>query len=399
MVFFKFNFLNQNLLQIEPADGLYITKRNYFYDRFYTMKSNTNWGAWLQEFKGNQPYLIAGPCSAETEEQLMATAKGVHAANARIFRAGIWKPRTRPGGFEGVGSVALPWLQKVKAETGMLTAVEVANATHVKAALAHDVDVLWIGARTTVNPFAVQEIADVLQNTDKIVLVKNPVNPDLALWIGAIERIMQAGIKNIGAVHRGFSTYDKSRYRNLPEWQIAIELQRKFPTLPLFCDPSHIAGRRDLLQEVAQQALDLNYQGLMIETHCSPDEAWSDSAQQITPERLVELLADLRIPKKTDSAEAYQAALRNLRLHIDAYDVKLLDILGNRMQIASEIGVLKKENNVAVLQQDRWNALLEKMIQAGHEKNLSQEFILRLFQAIHQESIHHQEQVIYTPEP
>ncbi len=362
------------------------------------MDSNSTWGDWLQGLSKEQPLLIAGPCSAETEAQVMATAHGLQATPARIFRAGIWKPRTRPGGFEGVGEIGLPWLQRVKAETGLLTAVEVANATHVKLALAHDVDVLWIGARTTVNPFAVQEIANVLQNTDKIVLVKNPVNPDLALWIGAIERLAQAGIKKLGAVHRGFSTYDKSRYRNLPEWQIAIELQRKFPTLPLFCDPSHIAGRRDLLQEVAQQALDLNYQGLMIETHCTPDEAWSDALQQITPERLVELLADLRIPKKTDSAEAYQAALRNLRLHIDAYDVKLLDILGNRMQIASEIGVLKKENNVAVLQQDRWNALLEKMIQAGHEKELSQEFILRLFQAIHQESIHHQEQVIYNPE-
>jgi chorismate mutase len=386
------------LLQIDQSDGGYIAKRNYFYGRFYTMDSNSTWGDWVQALSNEQPLLIAGPCSAETEAQVMATAHGLQATPARIFRAGIWKPRTRPGGFEGVGEIGLPWLQRVKAETGLLTAVEVANATHVKLALAHDVDVLWIGARTTVNPFAVQEIADVLQNTDKIVLVKNPVNPDLALWIGAIERLAQAGIKKLGAVHRGFSTYDKSRYRNLPEWQIAIELQRKFPELPLFCDPSHIAGRRDLLQEVAQQALDLNYQGLMIETHCTPDQAWSDAAQQITPERLVELWADLRIPKKTDSAEAYQAALRNLRLHIDAYDVKLLDILGNRMQIASEIGVLKKENNVAVLQQDRWNALLEKMIQAGNEKDLSQEFILRIFKAIHQESIHHQEQVIYNPE-
>ncbi len=386
------------MLQIDQSDGGYIAKRNYFYGRLYTMDSNSTWGDWVQELSNEQPLLIAGPCSAETEAQVMATAHGLQATPARIFRAGIWKPRTRPGGFEGLGEIGLPWLQRVKAETGLLTAVEVANATHVKLALAHDVDVLWIGARTTVNPFAVQEIADVLQNTDKIVLVKNPVNPDLALWIGAIERLAQAGIKKMGAVHRGFSTYDKSRYRNLPEWQIAIELQRKFPELPLFCDPSHIAGRRDLLQEVAQQALDLNYQGLMIETHCTPDEAWSDAAQQITPERLVELWADLRIPKKTDSAEAYQAALRNLRLHIDAYDVKLLDILGNRMQIASEIGVLKKENNVAVLQQDRWNALLEKMIQAGNEKDLSQEFILRIFKAIHQESIHHQEQVIYNPE-
>lgn len=386
------------MLQIDQSDGGYIAKRNYFYGRLYTMDSNSTWGDWVQALSNEQPLLIAGPCSAETEAQVMATAHGLQATPARIFRAGIWKPRTRPGGFEGVGEIGLPWLQRVKAETGLLTAVEVANATHVKLALAHDVDVLWIGARTTVNPFAVQEIADVLQNTDKIVLVKNPVNPDLALWIGAIERLAQADIKKLGAVHRGFSTYDKSRYRNLPEWQIAIELQRKFPELPLFCDPSHIAGRRDLLQEVAQQALDLNYQGLMIESHCTPDEAWSDAAQQITPERLVELWADLRIPKKTDSAEAYQAALRNLRLHIDAYDVKLLDILGNRMQIASEIGVLKKENNVAVLQQDRWNALLEKMIQAGNEKDLSQEFILRIFKAIHQESIHHQEQVIYNPD-
>ena len=248
--------------------------------------ANSNW---LTQMNLTHPLVIAGPCSAETEAQVLQIARELKNSDVSIFRAGIWKPRTRPGGFEGVGAIGLKWLQKAKAETGLLMAVEVANAAHVKLALEHDIDVLWIGARTTVNPFAVQEIADALQNTDKIVLVKNPVNPDLSLWIGGVERLYGAGIKNLGVIHRGFSVYEKTKYRNNPEWQVAIDLQNRFPLLPLICDPSHITGRRDMIQEVSQQALDLNYDGLIIETHNDPDNAWSDAAQQVTPDRLKEI--------------------------------------------------------------------------------------------------------------
>ena len=254
---------------------------------------------WLDDFKLIHPLVIAGPCSAETEDQVLKIAHELKDSDVSIFRAGIWKPRTRPGGFEGVGAIGLKWLQKAKAETGLLMATEVANAAHVKLALEHDIDVLWIGARTTVNPFAVQEIADALQNTDKIVLVKNPVNPDLALWIGGVERLYNAGIKKLGVIHRGFSTYEKTKYRNIPEWQIAIELQSRFPDLPLICDPSHITGNRNMIQEVSQQALDLNYDGLIIETHIDPDNAWSDAEQQVTPIVLKQIFEDLRVKKMT----------------------------------------------------------------------------------------------------
>src|SRR6476620_971800 len=260
---------------------------------------------WLDDLHLTHPLVIAGPCSAETEEQVLKIACELKDSDVSIFRAGIWKPRTRPGGFEGVGAIGLKWLQKAKAETGLLMAVEVANAAHVKLALEHDIDVFWIGARTTVNPFTVQEIADALQNTDKIVLVKNPVNPDLSLWIGGIERIYNAGIKKIGAVHRGFSTYEKTKYRNIPEWQIAIELHNRLPDLPLICDPSHITGRREMIREVAQQALDLNYDGLMIETHIDPDKAWSDAAQQVTPDSLKEILQKLVVRKPTDDTDSF----------------------------------------------------------------------------------------------
>ena len=275
-----------------------------------------------------------------------------------------------------------------------LLAVEVATAAHVKLALEHDIDVLWIGARTTVNPFAVQEIADVLQNTDKIVLVKNPVNPDLALWLGGVERLYNAGIKKLGVIHRGFSTYEKTKYRNIPEWQIAIELQSRFPDLPLICDPSHITGKRDMIQEVAQQALDLNYDGLMIETHNDPDHAWSDAAQQVTPERLKRILEDLRIRQLTTEADSFNTEMIKLRANIDIDDSKLLEILGHRMKIAEQIGALKKANNVAVLQNKRWNEVLEKMILEGSQKGLTEEFILRIFKAIHEESISHQVKVV-----
>lgn len=351
---------------------------------------------WLDDFKLNHPLVIAGPCSAETEEQVLKIANELKNSDATIFRAGIWKPRTRPGGFEGVGAIGLKWMQKAKHETGLLMGVEVANATHVKLALEHDIDVLWIGARTTVNPFAVQEIADALENTDKIVLVKNPVNPDLALWIGGIERLHNAGIKKLGAIHRGFSTYEKTKYRNIPEWQIAIELQSRFPDLPLICDPSHITGKRDMIQEVSQQALDLNYDGLMIETHIDPDNAWSDSAQQVTPTSLKQILKDLKVRQQTTDEGDYIAELVKLRANIDIVDSKLLEILGNRMKISEQIGALKKEKNVAILQNKRWNEILGKMILEGEQRGLSEEFIMRFFKALHQESIMHQQKIINT---
>jgi chorismate mutase len=348
---------------------------------------------WLQHISPNYPLVIAGPCSAETEEQVLAIAHKLKNANIKIFRAGIWKPRTRPGGFEGVGAIGLPWLQKVKASTGLKIAIEVANAEHVKLALAHNIDILWIGARTTVNPFLVQEIADALQNTDKIVLVKNPVNPDLSLWIGAIERLQNANIKNLGAIHRGFSTYEKTKYRNNPEWQIAIDFKNRFPNLPLLIDPSHITGNRDLVYEVTQQALDLNYNGMMIETHINPDAAWSDAKQQVTPQKLIEILSQIVIRKKTDDTHDFQQQLKLLRTKIDDFDAKLLDIIGNRMKVSEAIGALKKEKNVAVLQSERWKEILEKMILDGKNKGLNEEFIVQFFKAIHQESINHQEKV------
>ena len=349
---------------------------------------------WLDELNLSHPLVLAGPCSAETEAQVLQIARELKDSDVSIFRAGIWKPRTRPGGFEGVGAIGLKWLQKAKAETGMLMAVEVANAAHVKLALEHDMDVLWIGARTTVNPFAVQEIADALKDTDKIVLVKNPVNPDLSLWIGGVERLYGAGIKNLGVIHRGFSVYEKTKYRNNPEWQVAIDLQNRFPLLPLICDPSHITGRRDMIQEVSQQALDLNYDGLMIETHIDPDNAWSDAAQQVTPDRLKEIFEDLKVKKKSSESATYIIEITKLRNKIDASDSKLLEIIGERMQISEAIGTLKKQNKIAVLQSQRWMEILERKKREGSEKGLSEPFILNFFKAIHQESITHQEKVI-----
>jgi chorismate mutase len=358
------------------------------------MENKKEFRNWLDAFKLDHPLVIAGPCSAETEDQVMQIARELKDSDVSIFRAGIWKPRTRPGGFEGVGEIGLKWLQKAKAETGLLMATEVANATHVKLALEHDIDVLWIGARTTVNPFAVQEIADALKDTEKIVLVKNPVNPDLALWIGGVERLYNAGIKKLGVIHRGFSTYEKTKYRNIPEWQIAIELQNRFPDLPLICDPSHITGKRDMIQEVSQQALDLNYDGLIIETHIDPENAWSDAAQQVTPTVLKKIFEDLKVKKPSVEEDGYNSEMTKLRANIDIADSKLLEILGNRMLVAEKIGALKKEKNVAVLQNKRWNEILGKMILDGEQKGLSEEFILKIFKAIHQESIHHQEKII-----
>lgn len=349
---------------------------------------------WLDAFGLNHPLVIAGPCSAETEEQVLAIAHQLKETDTSVLRAGIWKPRTRPGNFEGVGALGLKWLQKAKQETGLLTATEVANATHVDLALKHDVDILWIGARTTVSPFMVQEIADAISGADKIVLIKNPVNPDLALWLGAVERFYESGISKLGVIHRGFSTYEKTRYRNNPEWQIPIDLQNAFPDLPLLLDPSHIAGRRDIIFELCQTALDLNYDGLMVETHHHPDQAWSDASQQITPNALAQITSDLRIRKEEGDAETFKNELSTLRTKIDVLDHQLIQALGKRMRIADDIGLLKKKNNVAILQTKRWNEILGKMILEGEENNLSEEFILRLFKAIHQESINHQKKVI-----
>ena len=358
------------------------------------MENKKELRTWLDDYQLNHPLVIAGPCSAETEDQVLKIAHELKNSDVSIFRAGIWKPRTRPGGFEGVGEIGLKWLQKAKAETGLLMATEAATAAHVKLALGHDIDVLWIGARTTVNPFAVQEIADALQGTDKIVLLKNPVNPDLSLWIGGLERLYNANIKKLGVIHRGFSTYEKTKYRNNPEWQIAIDMQNRFPDLPLICDPSHITGKRDMIQEVSQQALDLNYDGLIIETHIDPDNAWSDAAQQVTPATLKQMFINLRVRKVSDDESEYNQKMAKLRMQIDEFDGKLLEILGNRMKVADKIGLLKKEKNVAILQNQRWNEILGKMILEGEEKGLSNEFVMHLFKAIHQESITHQEKVI-----
>lgn len=360
------------------------------------MENNNKMRQWLDDFALDHPLVIGGPCSAETEEQVLKIAHELKKTDVTVYRAGIWKPRTRPGMFEGVGAIGLRWLKKVKEQTGLLTATEVANKDHVKLALENDVDILWIGARSTVSPFIMQEIADALEGTNKIVLVKNPVNPDLALWLGGVERLYSSKINRLGLIHRGFSTYEKTKYRNIPEWQIAIEVKNRFPDLPIICDPSHIAGRRDLIFDISQAALDLNFDGLMIETHSDPDNAWSDSAQQVTPSRLVEIMRDLKVRKKTTDEEAYHHELNNLRAQIDVIDQTLLDTLGKRMNVALEIGALKKSNNVAVLQNKRWNEILGKMILEGQERQLSEEFILRVFKAIHQESINKQEKILNT---
>ena len=357
------------------------------------MKNNKNLRTWLNAMDLNHPLVIAGPCSAESEEQVLKIAHQLKKTDATILRAGIWKPRTRPGNFEGVGEIGLKWLKRAKDETGLLTATEVANPRHVELALKNDIDLLWIGARSTVSPFIVQEIAEALKGTDKIVLVKNPVNPDLALWLGAVERLHTSNIDKLGVIHRGFSTYEKTRYRNNPEWQIPIDLQNQFPDLPLILDPSHIAGRRAIIFDLCQTALDLNFDGLMIETHHDPDNAWSDAKQQITPKTLDQLTIDLKIRKEEGDALEYLNKLSNLRIQIDVVDHKLTEILGKRMKIADEIGGLKKKNNVAILQNKRWNEILSKMILEGKEFDLSEEFVLKIYKAIHQESINHQKRL------
>lgn len=364
------------------------------FELFIIMENKKELRTWLDDLKLDHPLVIAGPCSAETEEQVLGIAHQLKDTDVTYFRSGIWKPRTRPGMFEGVGALGLKWLQKVKAETGLKTATEVANKAHVELALEHDIDLLWLGARSTVSPFIVQEIADALKGTDKIVLVKNPVNPDLPLWLGAIERLASADIKKLGAIHRGFSTYEKTKYRNNPEWQLAIDLKTKFPDLPLINDPSHITGKRDMIFDVSQTALDLNFDGLMIETHTNPDEAWSDASQQVTPDTLIQIMRDLRIRKESDPEKEYNTNLSNLRAQIDVVDNQLIEMLGKRMKFSDGIGALKKQKNVAVLQSKRWNEILGNMVLEGEQNGLSEEFILKMFKAIHQESINHQEKVI-----
>lgn len=337
-----------------------------------------------------RPVVIAGPCSAETEKQVMETAKDLAKNGVRIFRAGIWKPRTKPGGFEGVGSVGLTWLQEVKKETGMLVATEVANKQHVEEALNAGVDVLWIGARTSANPFAMQEIADSLVGADVPVLVKNPVNPDLELWIGAMQRIYNAGIRQIGAIHRGFSAYGKHLYRNMPQWHIPIELRRRMPELTLICDPSHIGGKRELVAPLSQQAMDMGFDGLIVESHCDPDSAWSDKSQQVTPEVLNFILNMLVVRDTTQTTES----LTLLRQQIDQIDNDLLEALSKRMRISREIGQYKKEHSMPVVQTGRYDDILNSRAAAAEELGMNGDFMKTVYQAIHEESVRQQIEVL-----
>lgn len=344
--------------------------------------------------KQKRPVLIAGPCSAETEEQVLATAHALADKGVDLFRAGIWKPRTRPGAFEGVGSAGLAWLQRVQRETGLKVTTEVANAQHAHECLNSGVDVFWIGARTTVNPFSMQEIADALEGTDVPVLVKNPVNPDYKLWVGAIERLYKAGLRRIAAVHRGFSTYGDSKYRNVPRWQMPIDLAQEFPDIELICDVSHICGRRDILAETAQKALDLNFCGLMVEVHPTPDAAWSDAAQQITPERFGEMTAALIRRTVTTDDPDFLEQIERYRCRIDDLDEEIIHLIAQRMQLVREIGYVKKDKNVAILQPERWRALAEACRRRADKNELSREFTTLFLEAIHQEGINQQEYVM-----
>ena len=337
-----------------------------------------------------RPIVIAGPCSAETEEQVMTTARQLAGKGCHMFRAGVWKPRTKPGGFEGNGEKALPWMKQVKDETGMLTATEVATPEHVELALKYDIDILWVGARTSANPFAMQSLADSLKGVDVPVLVKNPVNPDLELWIGALERINGAGIKRLGAIHRGFSSYEKKLYRNMPMWQIPIELHRRIPNLPIINDPSHIGGRRDLIAPLCQQAMDLGMDGLIVESHCSPDEAWSDASQQVTPDILDYILSMLVIRDTVAQGDT----LTSLRKDIDELDNDLIDLLAKRMRISRKIGEYKKEHDMAIVQTRRYSEILDKRGAQGTLKGIESECIKNIFEHIHEESVRQQMDII-----
>lgn len=345
------------------------------------------------QFKGvdnKRPIIIAGPCSAETEEQVMSTATDLAKAGIKIFRAGIWKPRTKPGGFECIGEEGLVWLERVQKETGMLVATEVATRQHVEAALKHGVDVLWIGARTSANPFAMQEIADTLKGVDVPVLVKNPVNPDLELWIGAMQRLHNAGITRIGAIHRGFSAYGKHLYRNMPQWHIPIELRRRLPNMTIFCDPSHIGGKRELVAPLSQQAMDLGFDGLIIESHCDPDCAWSDKSQQVNPEVLNFILNTLVVRDTTQTTES----LTLLRQQIDQIDGEIIEALAKRMRVSREIGQYKKEHSMPVLQTGRYDDVLNTRARNAEEMGMSGDFMKTVYQAIHEESVRQQIEVL-----
>lgn len=344
----------------------------------------------LPGVEDKRPVVIAGPCSAETEDQIMTTAKQLSDLGIKIFRAGIWKPRTRPGAFEGVGSEGLKWLKKVQKEYGMYTATEVATAKHVFEAIKYGVDILWIGARTSANPFAVQEIADALEGSNMPVLIKNPVNPDLDLWIGAIERLYQAGIRKLGVIHRGFSSSDKKIYRNVPQWHIPIELRRRYPTLPMFCDPSHIGGKRELIASISQQSMDMNFDGLMIESHCDPDSAWSDKEQQVTPAILDYILNLLVIRDGKQSTEN----LSELRKQIDEIDDQLVEILAKRMRISREIGTYKKEHNMQVLQAARYSEILEGRINQAIKFGIDGDCMQKILESIHEESVRQQIEIM-----
>lgn len=344
----------------------------------------------LPSDNNERPIVIAGPCSAESEEQVMTTAKQLADKGCCMFRAGVWKPRTKPGGFEGQGEAALPWLQNVKKTTGMLVATEVATPEHVELALKYGIDILWVGARTSANPFAMQALADSLKGVDVPVLVKNPVNPDLELWIGALERINQAGITRLAAIHRGFSSYDKKIYRNLPMWQIPIELRRRYPSLPILCDPSHIGGTRELIAPLCQQAMDLGFDGLIVESHCSPDNAWSDAKQQVTPDVLDYILSLLVIRDEKVTTEGIHA----LRKQIDELDNQLIELLAKRMRVCREIGQYKKEHNMTVLQTSRYNEILDKRGAQGVLCGMSSEFIRSVFEEVHEESVRQQIEII-----
>jgi len=349
----------------------------------------------VSRFWNNRPMIISGPCSAETAQQVMDTAIEISKnPQVGLFRAGIWKPRTKPGMFEGVGAPALAWLKDAKAATGIPTTIEVATAAHVELALKHEVDVLWIGARTTTNPFSVQEIASALDGIDVPVLIKNPINPDIELWVGALERIEKTGKSHLGLVHRGFTEFGNTIYRNAPMWQLPIEMKRRYPNIPLICDPSHISGNRQLLQSVAQTSIDLDFSGLMIESHITPDEAWSDAAQQITPAQLSTMLLQLIWRSAKSESEHLHESLDILRTKIDEYDNQLIELLAERMKMADQIGAFKKENNITILQSERWNQILDKILAKANQLGLSETFVRKYIEAVHLESINHQNKIM-----
>jgi len=350
-----------------------------------------DWGMFTEP----RPSVVAGPCSAETEEQVMETARGLKEMGINVYRAGIWKPRTHPGSFEGIGTEGLRWMQRARKEFGLKIATEVASERHVMECIKFGVDLVWIGARTTANPFLVQEIADALKDTDIPVLVKNPVNPDLELWIGALERLNRAGVKKLGVIHRGFSTFEKIKYRNDPQWQIAIELRSRYPELPFFVDPSHMGGSTEYIREISQRSLDLGFEGLMIESHCNPSCAMSDAKQQLTPDQLSDLLYNQIAVRDADSdSPQWKENIEQLRAKIDVIDENLLYVLASRMKVSRQIGQYKKDNNIAILQASRWDAVLAKVVEKGEDYNLSEKFLTAVFNAIHEASVEAQNEII-----